>query len=476
MPNIAATLSLNVPAITALCKGAPGSSLLNGVGAPSSLSGNNGDFYLDTSLYNMYGPKANGAWNNPTALSNSILQSVWNSTNTTVYNLSGSWNSVYTTVNSTSGTWLSGSAISNSVYNTVNGLSANDLSVYSTVSANSASWSTGSTLASSVYTTVSLNSATWNAGGGGGGNPSVNSVVIASSGNWNSSYNSITSLSASWTAAYSTVYSASGGWSAASDTTQTVIYPYSGNWQSSYAFTNAINNQYYSLYSSVSSLSGLWQFGYSQTLTANPNIYNFINNFRTSIAPSSAQWNNVTTTYMFFDSALNVSNYNTVNSLSAGWQGTTLAAQALVSFVSTLSTLTAVVAYVQANSANTQFNNLSAYALSASYLAVDRGAVITGQYTGPYSDGTVVDYQTGNGRILVGPSDNLSFYSNYSTGGTPTINATLFYTGGLSARGGLSGTDININPAPSLPTSKTVQNKYLPINVGGTIYYLSLYQ
>ena len=475
MPNIAATLSLNVPAITALCKGAPGSSLLYGTGAPNPSTGNNNDFYLDTSLYNLYGPKLLGVWNNPTPLTNSILQSVWNSTNTTVYNLSGEWTNAYTSVNANSAVWATGSPLASSAYITINSLSANDISVYTTVSANSASWSTASTLASSVYTTVYQNSGTWNAGSGGG-NPSVNSAVIANSGNWNSSFYTLTALSGSWYATTSTVYNNSGGWTAAALATQTVIAPFSAQWQTAYSSNVTFSANNITVYNSVSSLSAQWQSSYNVSLSTAPGVASINNNFATNIAPFSAQWNNVSYTYMFYDSAANNSNFNTVNSLSAGWQGTTLAAQVLASFVTTLSTITAAVTYVQNNSANTQFNNLTAYALSASYLAVDRGAVVTGVYSGPYSDGTVIDYQTGNGRVAVGASDNLSFYSNFSTGGTPTINATVFYTGGLSARGGLSGTDININPAPSLPTSKTAQSKYLPINVGGTIYYLSLYQ
>lgn len=44
----------------------------------------------------------------------------------------------------------------------------------------------------------------------------------------------------------------------------------------------------------------------------------------------------------------------------------------------------------------------------------------TSTFTGVYSDGTIVDYATGNGRISVGPSDNLTFYS-----GGPNTTATM---------------------------------------------------
>ncbi|MGX5688611.1 beta strand repeat-containing protein [Arcticibacter tournemirensis] len=42
--------------------GTSGNSLLNGAVNPSSGVGNNGDFYINTATYTLYGPKANGAW------------------------------------------------------------------------------------------------------------------------------------------------------------------------------------------------------------------------------------------------------------------------------------------------------------------------------------------------------------------------------------------------------------------------------
>jgi hypothetical protein len=42
--------------------GANGSTILSGTGAPSNTVGNNGDFYLDTNTWTIYGPKVNGTW------------------------------------------------------------------------------------------------------------------------------------------------------------------------------------------------------------------------------------------------------------------------------------------------------------------------------------------------------------------------------------------------------------------------------
>ncbi len=42
--------------------GTNGHTILSGVGAPPNSMGNNGDFYLDTHTFILYGAKANGAW------------------------------------------------------------------------------------------------------------------------------------------------------------------------------------------------------------------------------------------------------------------------------------------------------------------------------------------------------------------------------------------------------------------------------
>ena len=64
------------------------------------------------------------------------------------------------------------------------------------------------------------------------------------------------------------------------------------------------------------------------------------------------------------------------------------------------------------------------------------GTISLGQYTGAYTDGTVVDYVTGNGRFSVGPADTISFY----TGGVGStlmgqFSSTGLFTGYLAASG-----------------------------------------
>jgi hypothetical protein len=58
-------------------------------------------------------------------------------------------------------------------------------------------------------------------------------------------------------------------------------------------------------------------------------------------------------------------------------------------------------------------------------VTANSGIYSIGAFTGSYSDGIVVDYATGNGRISVGGSDNLTFYSGGpATTATMVLNAT----------------------------------------------------
>lgn len=59
---------VNVDLGTSGPQGPRGTSLLNGVGAPSAGLGINGDFYLNTSNMNLYGPKTESGWGSPTDL------------------------------------------------------------------------------------------------------------------------------------------------------------------------------------------------------------------------------------------------------------------------------------------------------------------------------------------------------------------------------------------------------------------------
>ncbi|NBY40134.1 MAG: hypothetical protein EBQ66_04355, partial [Flavobacteriia bacterium] len=45
-------------------QGLTGTSMLNGITAPTAIIGNDGDFFINTATNTLYGPKANGTWPN----------------------------------------------------------------------------------------------------------------------------------------------------------------------------------------------------------------------------------------------------------------------------------------------------------------------------------------------------------------------------------------------------------------------------
>jgi hypothetical protein len=64
-------LNLTIPegiAGTPGVPGADGKTVLNGAGAPSLVLGNEGDFYIDTSTYAIYGPKSGASWGSAVSL------------------------------------------------------------------------------------------------------------------------------------------------------------------------------------------------------------------------------------------------------------------------------------------------------------------------------------------------------------------------------------------------------------------------
>lgn len=77
---------------------------------------------------------------------------------------------------------------------------------------------------------------------------------------------------------------------------------------------------------------------------------------------------------------------------------------------------------------------------SGGYHTVGNGIYSIGTFTGAYSDGVVVDYATGLGRISVGPADNLSLFS----GGPGTTAMATFSTGTSTIAGPLTVNGVNI--------------------------------
>lgn len=57
-----------IDTLASLPESGGGNVVLNGAGVPSAGTGSNGDFYINTSNYDIYGPKTAGAWGSATSL------------------------------------------------------------------------------------------------------------------------------------------------------------------------------------------------------------------------------------------------------------------------------------------------------------------------------------------------------------------------------------------------------------------------
>lgn len=254
MPNIAATLSLNVPAITALCKGEPGNTILHGTVSPSGLVGRDGDYYIDTAAGVFYGPKTLGVWGPGVVLNNSSLAPDWSSVYTTVRGGSASWYSTSTTTKDGSAGW-------DAAYTAVYDNSTKWNNAYTSVAQNSATLTMvrgNSGYWNSTYSTVHSNSANWSSGGAG-----YDSGVRAITGNWDSSYTTVYNNSAGWGlgggAGYDLdVRALTGRWSSAYTTTNA----YSADWRKSYSVVYSNSARWSNVYTHVRSNSANWEDGY----------------------------------------------------------------------------------------------------------------------------------------------------------------------------------------------------------------------
>lgn len=217
MGNIAATLSLNVPAITALCTGQRGSIIYAASGTPYNIyntylgtPGLSGDFYIDTATGFYYGPKTT-TWpttpiftlNVPTSayplvlvsgLTGYVIPTYGNNT----VSLSGSNLGILGGTNnflSGSNSFILGSNITAYLtgFTIVNNLSGNTLF---DIAGNSIQWNT-------AYSNSNTTSAAYTA---------ATTLVDTNSAIWNNAYSALTSTSASWNSTSSTVLTNSGNW------------------------------------------------------------------------------------------------------------------------------------------------------------------------------------------------------------------------------------------------------------------------
>ena len=79
-----------------------------------------------------------------------------------------------------------------------------------------------------------------------------------------------------------------------------------------------------------------------------------------------------------------------------------------------------------------------------------------GTFNGTYTDGIVVDYTTGNGRVSVGSGDNLTFY-NGGVGNTPIMAFNQYGALGVGSASnyGTSGQVLQSNGTSSAPSWST---------------------
>lgn len=80
--------------------------------------------------------------------------------------------------------------------------------------------------------------------------------------------------------------------------------------------------------------------------------------------------------------------------------------------------------------------NLIAGVITANSLYSSNGVVSTGVYTGSYSDGIILDYQTGNARISAGTGDGFTFYNTADTTRVALMNISSSGVIGTASWGG----------------------------------------
>ena len=240
-----------------------------------------------------------------------------------------------------------------------------------------------------------------------GGTLSTNAVindVTGTSTQWNAAYSYANTISALEASNFTNIATTSANWNLAYNDVQ-VITPLTGNWNQAYTYT--INNS--AQLANVEATSGNWNQAYTYT---NTNSSLFV------LSGSDSYLNSLTAVTL---SAVNLYAAN--------------------SYPTILSTV-----------------NLSAYSIISS-----TGIYSTSAFKGTYTDGIIVDYVTGNGRISVGPADNLSFYnggpattslvtisSNGSVGinATPANGQTLTVGGSATFFGGVSASVFWVNGSP----------------------------
>jgi len=121
--------------------------------------------------------------------------------------------------------------------------------------------------------------------------------------------------------------------------------------------------------------------------------------------------------------------------------------------------------------------NLIAGVITANALYSSNGVVSTGNYTGSYSDGIILDYVTGNARISAGTGDGFTFYNAADTTRVALMNisssgviGTASWGGATigTGYGGTGLTSFTSGGALYATSSSTLTTGTLPVASGGT--------
>jgi hypothetical protein len=466
MANTAATLSLNIPAITALCTGPRGSQILAASGLPTNTRGLSGDYYIDTSTGLYYGPKT-------TVWSTTPLFSLNNTLSSFAYTLvSGTTsliipqygnNKIFSTNNN--------SAILGGQNNALTG--DNSFILGSNITAAI----TGFTLVNNLSTTGTV----YTSSGDSNLWYSAYTAVSPNSANWNSVYTGFNSVSAQNNAVFTAVSPNSAKW----NSTYTTVTANSGNWQSAYGVTSTYAYLTYSLNSGLSSIvpqKGTFTITGTASNIGGGNFNNVLSSYSSVLGgiynTASGNYSNITGGY----SGRAIGNYsniaggicNTASGYSSsigGGFGNTASGNNAAIVAGCGNAASNCSAFIGGGRFNTASGNKTAIVGGLSNTASGDYSFVAGGTTND-TKGFANTFILGSSLSAVSPNytyvNNLSSQGNNYTGGNATVIGTLGVTGistlnslnvtnsatvigSISSRSTIYGTSLNIgNPNNSV--------------------------
>ena len=410
--------------------------------------------------------------------------------NALVHSNSGYWNNTYTTVYTNSASWGTGGtpqnlsfdpntanlSISNgntvslsslsatgggsgnpAVNNLVISNSANWNNSYTTLTANSALWATYTSLNSSnwdsTWTTVSSNSAYWNAAytnlvtNSAAYLSAVDLSFLSVSGNWNNTFNTVSSLSSNWNTAYTTIQSASGNWGA-DFTAYTNLTANSGNWQSTYTTVSSNSANWNTAYNTATAYQGV-----SGTFATNTSLNTVSGNLYTLVGNTSALLTPNTTTNSLTSQLVLTTTFNNYQTNVAGATATLLPTSVYQNTSGLFVQNTAINSLTGnwQSTYNTVSSLSSNWNTAYTYLTGNSATFATKSYVGtnflPLSGGTLNGFTAFLSSAQV--YGNLTVNGNLTATGTTTFANTVFSTtSALSV--------INLGTGPALYVSQAV--------------------